>query len=127
MGLNANWTAGASTTGTPGAGNGGNNTTWVSTLQGGGGPVTNVKFSVSAASVEENAGTYMVMVQKTVADGSVSGEIALGWHGHPGWRCRLYGGYDQLHPERGHHVRDDYRDDPMMTSIQSRRRPLSCP
>lgn len=75
---NANWTAGASTTATPGAGNGGNNSSWVTTLGGGSsGPTTNVRFSVASATVAESAGTYEVIVYKTLADGNVSGEIGL--------------------------------------------------
>ena len=49
-------------------------------VTGGGTPVvsTNVKFTASAAAVDENAGTYQVTVVKTLAEGNISGEIALG-------------------------------------------------
>ena len=40
-------------------------------------PQTNVKFTASAAAVDENAGTYQVTVFKTLAEGDVSGEIGL--------------------------------------------------
>jgi len=76
---NANWTVAGSTNGTPGVGNGGNNTTWVTTLNGGsGGPTTNVRFSVSVDSTSEAAGTYNVTVIKTLPEGNVSGQIQLG-------------------------------------------------
>ena len=38
---------------------------------------TNVKFTASAAAVDENAGTYEVTVIKTLASGDVSGTVAL--------------------------------------------------
>ncbi len=38
---------------------------------------TNVQFTASAASVAESIGTYTVTVYKTLADGNVSGELAL--------------------------------------------------
>ena len=40
-------------------------------------PQTNVSFTASAVSVDENAGTYQVNVVKSLAEGDVSGQIAL--------------------------------------------------
>jgi hypothetical protein len=40
-------------------------------------PTTNVQFTASSASVDEAGGTYTVTVYKTLADGNVSGEVAL--------------------------------------------------
>ena len=40
-------------------------------------PQTNVKFTATAAAVNEDAGTYQVTVVKTLAEGNVSGEIGL--------------------------------------------------
>ena len=78
IGDNGNWTAGASTTATPGAGNGGNNTTWVTTLNGGSGdPTTNVKFSVASETVSEAVGTYDVTITKSLPEGNVSGELEI--------------------------------------------------
>jgi len=78
IGVNGNWTVGASTTGTPGVGNGGNNTAWIATLTGGGvGPTTNVKFTVASATVSENVGTYIVTLNKTLPEGNVSGNVSL--------------------------------------------------
>lgn len=79
VGDDVNWSSGASTTGTPGAGNGGNNTTWIATLTGGsGGPTTNVRFSASSGSEAESVGTVQVVVYKSLTNGVVTGEIALG-------------------------------------------------
>lgn len=39
---------------------------------------TNVKFTASAAAVDEDAGTYEITVIKTLAEGNVSGQIELG-------------------------------------------------
>ena len=41
------------------------------------GPQTNMSFTASAVSVDENAGTYQVTVIKSLAEGNVSGQIAL--------------------------------------------------
>ncbi len=38
---------------------------------------TNVKFSVSSAAISEDAGTYIITVEKTLEGGDVSGEITL--------------------------------------------------
>ena len=40
-------------------------------------PVTNVSFTASAVSVDENVGTYQVTVIKSLAEGDISGQIAL--------------------------------------------------
>jgi len=50
----------------------------VITPYGGAAVVTNVKFTASAASVDEDAGTYEITVIKTLAEGNVSGQIELG-------------------------------------------------
>ncbi len=47
-------------------------------------PVTNVLFTASAASVDENAGTYEITVIKNRAEGDVSGEIVLSGTATPG-------------------------------------------
>jgi len=40
-------------------------------------PATNISFTASSASVAENAGTYIVTVTKSLAEGNVSGEVGL--------------------------------------------------
>jgi len=47
-------------------------------------PLTNVMFTASAASVDENAGTYEVTVIKNRPEGDVSGEIVLSGSATPG-------------------------------------------
>jgi len=47
-------------------------------------PQTNVSFTASASSVDENAGTYEITVIKTLAGGDVSGEIVLSGTTTPG-------------------------------------------
>jgi len=76
--INASWTTAASTAGTPGAGNGGNNSSWVSSLLGGGsGPSTNVRFVVSTGSANESVGTFNVTVIKSLPEGNVTGEVQI--------------------------------------------------
>ena len=49
----------------------------VTIAAGGGGAATNVKFTASSETVDEDQGVYEVTVFKTLAEGDVSGEIAL--------------------------------------------------
>ena len=50
---------------------------YVKIASGSGAATTNVKFSASGATVNEDQGTYPVTVYKTLAEGNVSGQIAL--------------------------------------------------
>ncbi|MGD9875034.1 MAG: lamin tail domain-containing protein [Kiritimatiellia bacterium] len=43
----------------------------------GGAPTTNIAFTASSAAVDENAGTYVVTVTKSLASGNVSGQVDL--------------------------------------------------
>lgn len=49
----------------------------VTIAAGGGGAATNVKFTASSETVDEDQGVYEITVFKTLAEGDVSGEIAL--------------------------------------------------
>lgn len=53
-------------------------TTFEEVLGGSPAITTNVKFTASSASAGEDAGTFVVTVVKTLAEGDVSGEISLG-------------------------------------------------